>query len=145
MAHMTLDVWVLPGNVSWRALCEWTACRRCRSWRSERPSGWSGVSLVFVGAWQCSYSGDISAYLWRFQMLQLKETRQKQSDSQQFRICKQFGSSCVKVADSVRPSSSNWQFCNMWFVKSGSMWLIDTKEKNNVCVCRCVYPSPRKN
>lgn len=132
LAHMTLYVWVLPGNVSWRALCEWTASRRCRSWRSERPSGWSGVSLVFVGAWQCSYSGDISAYLWRFQMLRLKETTRTQSDSQQFRRCKQFGSSCVKPADALHPFSSCWRFCNMGFVKSGF---------KTVCVCRCVYPS----
>lgn len=119
LAHMTLYVWVLPGNVSWRALCEWTASRRCRSWRSERPSGWSGVSLVFVGAWQCSYSGDISAYLWRFQMLRLKETTRTQSDSQQFCRCKQFDSSCVKPADELHPFSSCWRFCNMGFVKSG--------------------------
>lgn len=53
-----------PGNVSLRAHGGWTACRRCRSWRSARPSGWSGASWACAGAWRCSYSGGTWAYWW---------------------------------------------------------------------------------
>lgn len=51
-----------PGNVSLRAHGGWTACHRCHSWRSARPSEWSGASWACAGAWQCSYSGGTWAY-----------------------------------------------------------------------------------
>lgn len=53
-----------PGNVALRAHGGWTACHRCHSWRSVRPSGWSGASWACAGAWRCSYSGGTWAYWW---------------------------------------------------------------------------------
>lgn len=138
---------VLPGNVSWRVLGEWTASRRCRSWRNARPSGWSSVSLVFAGAWQCSYSGDTSAYWGRFQALRLGETTQTDSQhfSHRFLRYKQFSMRSAKPADavclvrgrifSIRVISSNCQFCNMWHAKSGFVWL---RENNSVYKCQYV-------
>lgn len=51
-----------PGNVSLHAHGGWTACRRCRSWKSAHLSGWSDASWVCDGAWRCSYSGGTWAY-----------------------------------------------------------------------------------
>lgn len=66
-----------PGNVSLRARGGWTACHRCRSWRSARPSGWSGASWACAGAWRCSYSGGTWAYWGPGERTRLERDRER--------------------------------------------------------------------